>query len=229
MRKPFSFEQNNFAILTGGPHGRLAGNIAGVVYGAARTRRGKEVTARQKVSPSNPKTSGQMLQRHKFLEAKYAVRHLTASLYQTFFNRAIGQLPGWHSLMSIILNDTNASEEFNTPAQTPLGNLTFPRSWTCGTGAGASKTIDITWDTDLGLNGTANDEAYTFVIQKNAEADYSRPAEYFGTSTVRSDGALTIECDKANEDYQVCLFFVGAGTAVGLLSPATWYEATSKA
>jgi len=217
------------AKLVGGLHGRPAGNVGGVIYGAARTRTGKAVTARELVYPSNPQTAGQVLQRNKFKEALYAVRHLGPTLYQDDWNRAIGQLPGFQSMMSIILENTDASEDFNTPADTPLGNLHFPSSWAPVTGAGASGTIDITWNTGLGLNGTANDVLVVFGVQKLEAAGQIRGSIVCATTEVRSDGSATVAMGSSNKVFQVCGYFQGAGTAAGLLSLARWTEVTSKA
>jgi len=217
------------AKLVGGLHGRPAGNVGGVVYGAARTRIGKVVTARELVFPSNPESTAQVLQRNKFLEALYATRYLGASLWQDDFNRAIGQLPGFQSMMSIILENTDASEDFNTPPDTPLGNLHFPSTWTPVTGAGASGTIDITWDTGLGLNGTANDVLVVFGVGKLEGAGQTRRAIVCATTEVRSDGSATVAMGASNTIFQLAGYFQGAGTAAGLLTLCRWTEVTSKA
>lgn len=216
------------AIVTGGLHGRAAGNVGGVVYGAARTRVGKVVTARELVSPSNPQTAAQVLQRNIFKESLYATRHLTATLWQNDWNRSIGQLPGFQSMMSILLANTNAGEEFLAPADTPLGNLHFPATFTCLGGAGVSGDIDLTNSLELGLNGTVNDIMVVFAIKVAAEADKSRLAEIFITAVDRNDGGSTINVAEAGTQYIVGAYLQGAGTADGLLSLCRWTIVTSK-
>lgn len=217
------------AKLIGGLHGRPAGNVGGVVYGAARTRIGKVVTARELVYPSNPKTVAQVLQRAKFEEALNAVRRLGASLWQDDWNRSIGQLPGFQSMMSIILYNTDASEDFNTPPDTPLGSLSFTSSLAIVTGAGAAGTVDATWNTGLGINGTANDVVEVFGVEKAAGVGNIRGAVDFAATTTRSTGSLTIATGSSNTCFQVGFYFQGAGTAAGLLSLCRWTEVTSKA
>lgn len=217
------------AKLIGGLHGRPAGTVGGVVYGSARSRQGKIVTARELVFPSNPQSAGQVLQRNKFSEALYAVRHLGASLWQDDFNRAIGQLPGFQSMMSIILSNTDASEDFNTPADTPLGNLHFPASWAPVTGVGAAGSIDITWNAGLGLNGTANDTLVVFCVEKLESAGQVRGAVVPACVAVRSDATVTIASGSSGMTFQIGCYFQGVGTAVGLLSLCRWTEVTSKA
>ncbi len=215
------------AIQRGGLFGRASGNVGGVVFGAARTRTGKVVTARELVFPSNPKTAGQVLQRSIFKEALFAVRHLTASLYQNDWNRSIGQLPGFQSMMSIILDNTDAAEHFVAPPVTPLGNLHQPDTQAFNSGAGIAGTMDLAYSTELGLNGTAADILVVFFCQHAAEVDFSRPAALLVSGFVRSDGGGELTLPKNNEEYTMCMYFQGAGAAAGLLSPAFWEEATS--
>lgn len=217
------------AIQEGGLFGRVRGNVGGVVFGAARGRTGKLVTAREKVAPSNPQTSAQVLQRGIFACSLYATRYLTASLWQDYFNRSIGQLPGYQSMMSILLNNTDASKDFNTPADTPLGDLHFPATFSLVTGAGATKTVDLTFNTDNGINGTATDSLRFFYVRKGALAGDERPAGFLSTTAARSAGSATLTLPAASTEYQIGCFVTGAGTAVGLLSLCRWSEVTSKA
>lgn len=217
------------AIIRGGLHGRPSGNVAGVVYGAARTRTGKAVTARELVYPSNPQTADQMLQRHIFMESLSATRSLGATRWQDDFNRAIGQLPGFHSMMSILLNNTNASEEFISPPDTPLGDLHFPGTFTVVTGAGAAGTVTIDWTAEVGSNGTVNDEIELFSIGKDATGTYIRGA-YSPTSVkVRSDIQYIWPAGFVGQDVVVGAYCLGAGAAVGNLSLCRWFDVTTHA
>jgi len=217
------------AIIRGGLHGRPSGNVAGVVYGAARTRTGKAVTARELVYPSNPKTAGQILQRAIFKEALNATRRLGSTLWQNDFNRSIGQLPGFQSMMSIIMLGTNAAEEFVSPADTPLGNLTYPGTFTVVTGAGATGTVTIDWTAELGINGTAADLLNVFCVRKEAGAGETRNAYHMISAAVRSDTSLVVSTSFTNEEVVVGAYFSGAGTADGLLSLCRYFDVTSHA
>jgi hypothetical protein len=217
------------AIITGGLHGRPAGNVAGVVYGAARTRVGKAVTARELVYPSNPQTAAQMLQRHIFMESLSATRNLGAGCWQDNWNRAIGQLPGFHSMMSILLNNTDSSEQFSAPADTPLGDLHYPDTVTITTGTGASGTIDVDYSTETGDNGTNADELALVLIGVDAVGTYARRGVYNEGGATRTDGALVPGYGVADTDIICGVYFIGAGTASGLLSPCKWYSVTTVA
>jgi len=217
------------AIIRGGLHGRPSGNVAGVVYGAARTRTGKAVTARELVYPSNPKTAGQLLQRHIFLESLYATRHLGPSVYSDDFNRSIGQLPGFQSMMSIIMNNTDAAEEVQTPPDTPLGNLNFPATFTVVTGAGAAGTFKIDFSTELGLNGTNGDKLCIVMVAKVANVGYERYVANQLECVNRSVGTWVSGFVAWPVVIQVGCYFRGKGAAVGLLSPCNWFEVTNHA
>ncbi|MCK5561932.1 MAG: hypothetical protein KAJ51_15140 [Thermoplasmata archaeon] len=217
------------AIVRGGLHGRPSGNVAGIVYGGARSRQGKVVTARELVFPSNPQTAAQVLQRLKFSQSLFATRHLTAALWQGYFNRSIGQLPGFQSMMSIILNNTDDAEEMGIPADTPLGNLHFPETFTVTTGAGASGSIAITFSAEVGLNGTVDDKIRAFVIAVDASNTDERAVDITLPDVDREDSPFEFPTGLAAEDWICGCFFEGLGTAEGLLSPCKYFAVTSVA
>lgn len=217
------------AKVIGGLHGRPSGNVGGIVYGGARTRTGKVVTARELVFPSNPQTAAQVLQRLIFKQSLYATRHLTASLWQEYFNRAIGQLPGFQSMMSILLDNTNNSEEFESPPDTPLGNLHVPDTQTVITGAGAAGTVTLDWTAELGLNGTVDDVLRGIMISKDPSNTDERLVEVVYGVIDREDAQYVWNVDQTATDVVIGMFWVGVGTAEGLLSPVKWYDVLTHA
>ena len=217
------------AIQNGGLFGRPSGKLGGVVFGAARGREGKLVTAREFVKPSNPNTAGQVLQRSKFAQALTATRKLTASLWQDFFNRAISQLPGFQSMMSIITSNTDASELFVLPPDTPLGNLHFPDTLTVVTGTGGVGTYQVDWSDELGLNGTLTDIIHLFAVNVASFGSNNRAAKYSPTGDTRDDDQAIGGAPNANVAIIVGVFFEGQGTSEGILSPVKYYEVTSHA
>ena len=217
------------AKVIGGLHGRPSGNVGGIVYGGARTRTGKVVTARELVFPSNPQTAAQVLQRLIFKQSLYATRHLTASLWQEYFNRAIGQLPGFQSMMSILLDNTNNSEEFESPPDTPLGNLHVPDTQTVITGAGAAGTVTLDWTAELGLNGTVDDVLRGIMISKDPSNTDERLVEVVDGVIDREDAQYVWNVDQTATDVVIGMFWVGVGTAEGLLPPVKWYDVLTHA
>ena len=217
------------AIITGGLHGRARGNVNGIIYGAARTRTGKVVTAREYVMPSYSATTLQVYQRNAFKCALYATRYLAAALWQDDFNRAIGQLPGFQSMMSIIVKATDRETRIMTPPpDTPLGNLYCP-AFVCEPHAAVAENIQITWDTGLGLNGTDEDVLKVFGVAKEGSEDGVRIAADFAEEATRVDGTLAVDTSESAFDWVIGCYFQGAGTAVGKLSVVKWYACVSNA
>jgi len=217
------------AKLIGGLHGRPSGNVGGVVYGAARTRLGKVVTARELVYPSNPSSAGQVIQRRIFTGSLYATRHLASGLWQDDFNRSIGQLPGFQSMMSILLNNTDNSFVLTAPPDTPLGNLHIAGSMAIVTGLTNGGDVDLSWTAETGLNGTVNDLLGVFTVEVAEGSAGVRSAVDRSLAVVRSDTSVTIPTGSSATDWIVAVYWKGAGTAAGLLSECVWFTVTSKA
>lgn len=215
------------AIITGGLHGRARGNVNGIIYGAARTREGKVVTAREYVKPKASATDNQVYQRNAFACALYATRYLAASLWQSDFNRAIGQLPGFQSIMSIIIKATDRETYIMTPPpDTPLGNLYCP-TFAPVPHASIDSNITITWDAGLGLNGTDEDVLNVFGIYRDGDEFGVRPATDFAASATRVDATLDVDTGASGEHWVLGCYFQGAGVAVGKLSVVKWYACQS--
>ena len=112
--------------LEGGIFSRPRGKTGGLVFGAARTRDGKAVTARLLVKPSNPRTPAQQAQRRKFSVALEAVRATGQEFYRETFNRTIGQLPGFQALESILLRQMNSDGTFSRGPNINTGSAELP-------------------------------------------------------------------------------------------------------
>jgi len=211
------------AKIVGGILGNPSGATGGLVFGSARSRLGKVVTARSKVSPSNPNTTAQQAQRTIFARSLYIVRGWTADLWQVYFNRAIGQLPGFQSIMSILMNNVGSTGLFDPPADTPLGSLHFPATVTWSSGAVAGD-VKVTWSTEIGDNGTASDTFTLFVWARAASATVK-----YGKSlatVLRSAGAtgITISGLDTSGAYICGLFVSGAGDAAGMISKCVYHQ-----
>ncbi|MBA7577306.1 hypothetical protein ES708_19155 [subsurface metagenome] len=217
------------AIVTGGLHGRPRGNVDGIIYGSARTRTGKVVTAREFVIPTNPDTPLQRIQRRKFSASLFAVRHLTSSLWKEDFNRAIGQLPGFQSMMSIVLLNTDDTFMFNTPPDVPLGNLHFPATFDVTPNILVGGGISYDWSDEVGLNGTAADVLVVFGIVKEETAEGERLAINFIETATRADTTLDVDTTQISTLWQAAAYFQGAGVAEGLLSFCRFTEVESAA
>jgi hypothetical protein len=213
------------AKQSGGLLGRPSGSIAGIVFGSARSRQGKIVTAREKVSPSNPNTASQQTQRGKFGNALSTVKAIGPSIYQDDWNRAVSQLPGFQSWMSLVLNNLDASSVLSAPADVNLGNLHFPSTGPTLSAGGAGE-ITVEWSNELGDNGTAADVAVLVGIN----ADLARvggPQVVIKTDVTRTDETNDLAGFDSGATVIVLLYFQGAGTADGLLSLAKFDSGTA--
>jgi len=223
-KDPYMLEQ---AKLSGGLLGRVSGSIGGIIFGGARTKTGKVVTAREWVMPSEITDTDVLEQRIIFACAVHAVRYLGATLWTEDFNRAIGQLPGFHSMMSIILKSTDrVTRDFSEPPDTPLGNLHAPEV-VFTTHSVTAGMITATWDGGLGLNGTDADVLEFFGIEVVGSPLGVRGAVNWIDTAVRSDLSMDIATGGSGIDWIAAAYFQGAGTAEGLLSRCQWHAVTS--
>lgn len=214
------------ATITGGITGRPAGKIAGIIFGAARSRSGKRVTAREKVDPSNPNTPAQQNQRGLFRECLQRVRKLGSGIYRDDFNRSIGQLPGFQSMMSWLMNAADSEGNILSLPDLNLGTLHVPDTVSFSE---AGDNMEITWSEETGSNGTANDEAVLLAIDPNSGLEFDIVAEVRDTAT-RGDGATGYTVEPANAKYQAnelvyVLYFRGKGAAEGTLSRTITHDA----
>ena len=213
------------AVLEGGIFSKPRGKTGGLVFGAARTRTGKKVTARQLVPPSNPNTAAQQIQRNKFSAAQDIVRGIGTSIYQGDFNRAISQLPGYQSMMSIYINSLNDALVVTAIPDINLGTLHLPDSVSLA--AGAAGEIVITYSTENGSNGTSADLVVAFAVPiVDADRATDQPVISIGAAT-RTDGTLTLTGLKASTAYSVGFYLRGQGTALNLLSVCRYNIDTS--
>lgn len=214
------------AKIPGGITSRPSGKLGNIIFGAARTPEGKVATAREAVDPSNPNTPEQAAQRSKFRQALNVVQRIGPSIYQEDWNRSVGQLPGFQSWQSILLNNIDANDQLQPPPDRPLGSLHFPDSTSASAGSRAAE-IDVTWSSETGPDGTPQDEVYLIAIESEQPSGRDRDVVTSEGQDLRSTGSITLGVSQASTDYVICLYLVGQAGADGLLSKATFSEASS--
>jgi hypothetical protein len=208
------------AKLTGGILGTVAGKASGLVFSFARAREGKVNTVRALVIPSNPNTADQQSQRNAFSQALVRVKLISPDIYSADLNRAVNQLPGFQSLMSVILRNRDAVDPslFEAFPSISLGDLHYPGNvtWTP-----ADDNITVTWSLELGSNGTADDEIVAFIYS----SDTADPVVVYTSIDIkkRSEGAVGIEFDglDSGKEFICCIYLRGASTAEGNLTKIT--------
>jgi hypothetical protein len=213
------------SVLDGGIFSRPRGKTGGLVFGAARTREGKLVTARMLVPPSNPNTAAQQTQRTIFSEVQSVIRIYGPSVYQTYFNRSVGQLPGFQSMQSIYMNQMDDSFELDLVNPINLGTLHFPNTFTVVTGG--SGQLSITWSDELGSNGTSADKVGLLFCAKTQTNRAISSNIWSSLTSERNVGSMTPGGFTADAVIEVYAFMIGAGTAEGLLSVANPFSAAA--
>lgn len=212
--------------LLGGLFSRPSGKASGLVFGAGRTARGKQVTVREYVIPADPRTNAQIIQRGKMPFSTEIIQRIGRGVYQTAWNRAVKALPGFQSLSSILMQHISSDGEITSvPQQTSLGSLHAPLTVTPGT---AGIESSVTFSTETGDLGSAADQVQAFAFSVDAPTDQNPRAVgvTLDPGATRSDGSVEVELSSAPVgDVILCFWFYS--DAVGIpshhrYSPATW-------
>lgn len=216
----------------GGLFSTPRGKVAGIVFGAARTREGKVVTSREYKIPAYTNVQAQQDQRSIFSAVNLIVRAIGYAVYNTIFNRAIAQLPGFTSLMSILMKSMNSALDLSTPVETNLGTLHFPSTCTVSASA-ATGSVDASFDNDIGDNGDPLDHVRLIVIPKTNAKRLTLGHAYSGGSDDRdSTLSVVVMTNKpALSDHLIVgVYLIGAGQYNSdLLSVVKWYDVTTGA
>ena len=192
-----------------GIYSRPSGKAGGLVWGRGRTETGKVATVREYVVPTNPRTAGQIVRRDIFSEAVGVLRTLGRALWHYDWDNGIGELPGWQSMLSWLIKQLEIMDStiqwIADPEEVSLGpcynpGMTYP-------GTGATKTIVLTWSTDIvGDHCAATDVLRGFASLK-AHPDTPTDITQIPGDTLRSAGTVTLTMDQADTDYCVSVWF----------------------
>lgn len=200
--------------VEGGILGKVKGRIGDVVFSEARGKDGKENTVRQFTKPSNPQTSAQTTQRDKFSKTVESARQTGSGLWQTDWNRAVGELPGFQSYVSHIVQAYTDSDTLGVPSDLDLGDLL--ELDVSGSSKGSSSgEIDVSWNNTTASNGDGTDDVQVFAILKTATTADKVDAVYTADAAVRSDGTVTISGLQAGTTYIVGVYANGGSGTPG--------------
>jgi hypothetical protein len=214
--------------LLGGIFSRPSGQTSGLVFGAGRTSRGKKVTVRELVIPANPRSNAQVTQRNRFTFALGIVKAIGENVYSYDWNRAVKQLPGFQSLMSVMtLALTSGDGTLDTPPSTTLGARHFPSTFAAVAGVDQ---IDVSWSSESGDLGAATDKAVIIAVATDPVTGETTREVLIDQSTTRADGAAVISSTGvAAGDFQVGLYFTSEEVGIPAndkKSEAQWVELT---
>lgn len=214
--------------LEGGIFSRPRGKTGGVVFGAARTRLGKVVTSRLLVVPTNPKTQAQVAQRTNFTRALEAVRSIGPNTYRSDWNRAIAQLPGFQSMISVIMGMQAGNGDLTPGPTTNLGTLNgVPDpvlAWNAGDGR-----YELDWTNPQTGGGLPTDEI--IIVWLSSSPDGSTGlynAQAVRAAATRADESVIIEDADDEDSIVVGAYFIGADSTLseGQKSPCVWLTAS---
>lgn len=214
--------------LLGGLFSRPSGKTSGIVFGAGRTIRGKQVTSREYVIPTDPRTNAQIEQRSKMPFSTAIIQAIGRSIYQFDWNRAVNNLPGFQSLSSLFMRFVDFTTGIlNTPSAVSLGARHFPDTWAAAAG---TDEINVTWSTENGDIGAPDDTAIVIAVATNpSPGEVTRPV-IVDESAIRSDGLVDLaSTGVAAGDFQVLLYFRSEESGVPTndkRSSARWLENT---
>ncbi len=206
------------SVLDGGIFSRPRGKTGGIVFGAARTRRGKQVTARLLVPPSNPNTPAQQTQKGIFSSVLDIVKRIGSATYRTDWNRSVGQLPGFQSLQSILMNQMNGSKDLTLVNPINLGILHYPDS--VEVVKNTTTQLTVNWSAELGDNGTDADLVKIIIIAKTSTSREEPSTVVVEVTNERQDTTTDVTVGVASKIYAVYVYVAGEGTASGLYSVA---------
>lgn len=184
------------AKFSGNIFNRARGSIGGNTFSQARYRKGKLQTGRQRVTPANPKTPAQESQRDILAACLAIVRNAGQIIYRNQWNNQISKLPGYQSLMSVLMHmSSTTTEEVDVSGFYPTiqsGELHFPNTIVFNPSA-VDNTVEINWSTELGTNGKSTDQFFyliwTSVFERNIP--YDRPVLTLNGTVNRSAGTFT--------------------------------------
>ena len=204
--------------LEGGIFSRPRGKTGGIVFGAARTRRGKQVTTRLLVPPSNPKTQAQQQQRGKFSMALNLVKAWGPNAYQEPFNRTVSQLAGFQSLLSVILNNITEDGRLMNPVKETLLRGSNPLPQGLSTTGGDPHTV--TWDTTPASGGSVDDEVFMIGVEPYELDGSGIETAVFHSGLTIADGATGYEVPAPSQGAEiwVAIWTVGSGSNEGVYS-----------
>lgn len=204
--------------LEGGIFSRPRGKTGGIVFGAARTRRGKQVTTRLLVPPSNPKTADQTSQRNKFTASLALAKAWGPDFYQQAMNRTVSQLAGFQALMSILLNNMSDNFRLLSPFDATLlrGSNPLPANIQHS----GTNTRTVTWDTTPQAGGLATDEVFMAGVEPYELDGSGIATAKFASGLTIADGATGYEFDLPEQGAEIFLFVftIGSGANAGVYS-----------
>ena len=169
------------AILTGGILGNIRNKVGGVVGSQWKHRN----TLRSYVIPGNPDTAAQQVQRNKFAAAVAFAKLILGQVLNVYVDPFQKQMSGFNFFIKQNIAYFAAAIVWESVKVT-FGKLYGPLNASFGTLIAEQSAI--TWDTDTGSNGAADDKVFAMFYNITRDLIY-----FAGAEVNRSAGTLTID------------------------------------
>jgi hypothetical protein len=179
------------AILTGGILGNIRNKVGGVVGSQWKHRN----TLRSYVIPGNPDTAAQQVQRNKFAAAVAFAKLILGQVLNVYVDPFQKQMSGFNFFIKQNIAYF-AAEIVWASVKVTFGKLYGPLNAAFGTLIAEQSAI--TWDTDTGSNGAADDKVFAMFYNITKDLIY-----FAGAEVNRSAGTLTIDIP-GTEDQDDC-------------------------
>ena len=188
------------AKLFGGITGRPSGKIGNIIYGAARTRRGKTATARATFSPSNPNTPPQQAQRNRMRSLSQTAKRWNPTRGRAQWSVIEGNLPVYQSILRLLFQASDAEGNLTIPRPVSLGPTPELRNLQILSGGGSGALL-ISWNAHQGEGALFTDQVQIFYTA-GAKIDRTEAQTgYIGTEVIRGDDEAIIYGLAPNTEY----------------------------
>ena len=189
------------AVLKRGILGGISGKVANVVGGRWKTTD----YIRSLVTPANPRSAAQVIQRDKMSLVVHLARQVLGSVINAYWDPFVTSISGFNAFVQknikLVEDPIDYLAFFYTVGKLTIVEITSA-VYTTGTGV-----IVCSWDTALIGNMKADDKPLVLCYDEGTDK-----TTIGGGSEVRSDGArnVTIETGRDVAELSVFLFFTQA-------------------
>lgn len=201
------------AKLFGGITGRPSGKVGNVIYGAARTRRGKSATARATFSPSNPNTPAQQAQRNRMRSLSQTAKRWNPTRGRAQWNTIEGNLPVYQSILRLLFQASDAQGDLSVPRPVSLGPTPTLRNLQIQSGGGSGVLL-ITWVAHTGDGALLTDQVQVFYTATIRTLRTEAQSGYVGTGVTRGADETTVSGLAPGTAYLIGLWVSPAAAVI---------------
>jgi len=179
----------------------ILGPVSGKVAGIVGARWKSQPYIRAYVVPGASSTDLQVAQRARFAYVVAAAKCFVGRVLNPYYDKFLSKVSGFNRVCSVNIP--------KSPTYTPVNNFQitdgplYPGSGFAADYDAISGTSGITWNTELGIDGSATDVAIAWA------RDRTTNKTWFGADATRTTAEIIIVCDKelVATDFDCGIFF----------------------